>query len=145
MTGEPSHVRFYRSGNPNPFVVGQNYKMVSINTSLQVDVTGQCCSEPGTKQAAAPEVRLTLRWALRYRKAASNHRPVLIGQKRHHIDDSSHVDTGSAGDSVHMDRTMWSRSRIAVTRAVDRDRVKSTAESSQVQRWLRERSRSLGF
>jgi len=31
-------------------VVGQNYKMVSINTSLQVDVTGQCCSESlGTK------------------------------------------------------------------------------------------------
>lgn len=42
----------YRSGYVNnPFVVGQNYKMVSINTSLQVDVTGQCCSEAlGTKQ-----------------------------------------------------------------------------------------------
>lgn len=29
----------------DPHVIGQNYKMVSINTSLQVDLTGQCCSE----------------------------------------------------------------------------------------------------
>ena len=29
----------------NPDVIGQNYKMVSINTSLEVDLTGQCCSE----------------------------------------------------------------------------------------------------
>jgi acyl-CoA hydrolase len=29
----------------DPYVIGQNYKMVSINTSLQVDLTGQCCSE----------------------------------------------------------------------------------------------------
>lgn len=29
----------------DPFVIGQNSKMVSINTSLQVDLTGQCCSE----------------------------------------------------------------------------------------------------
>ncbi len=42
----------YRSEYVNdPYVVGQNYKMVSINTSLQVDVTGQCCSEAlGTRQ-----------------------------------------------------------------------------------------------
>ncbi len=29
----------------DPYVIGQNYKMVSINTSLQVDLTGQVCSE----------------------------------------------------------------------------------------------------
>ncbi len=43
---------FYRSGYVNnPMIVGQNHKMVSINTSLQVDITGQCCSEAlGTRQ-----------------------------------------------------------------------------------------------
>lgn len=35
----------------DPYVIGQNYKMVSINTSLQIDLTGQCCSESlGSKQ-----------------------------------------------------------------------------------------------
>ncbi|MBU5483428.1 4-hydroxybutyrate--acetyl-CoA CoA transferase [Clostridium sp. MSJ-11] len=29
----------------DPYVIGQNYKMVSINTALQLDLTGQCCSE----------------------------------------------------------------------------------------------------
>jgi acyl-CoA hydrolase len=29
----------------DPYVIGKNYKMVSINTSLQVDLTGQCASE----------------------------------------------------------------------------------------------------
>ena len=29
----------------DPCVVGQNHKMVSINTALQVDLTGQVCSE----------------------------------------------------------------------------------------------------
>ena len=29
----------------DPYVVGQNHKMVSINTTLQVDLFGQCCSE----------------------------------------------------------------------------------------------------
>jgi acyl-CoA hydrolase len=29
----------------DPYIIGQNYKMVSINTSLQMDLTGQCCSE----------------------------------------------------------------------------------------------------
>lgn len=29
----------------DPYIIGQNYKMVSINTSIQVDLTGQCCSE----------------------------------------------------------------------------------------------------
>ncbi|SHJ34793.1 Acyl-CoA hydrolase [Clostridium amylolyticum] len=29
----------------DPYVIGQNYKMVSINTTLQVDITGQCASE----------------------------------------------------------------------------------------------------
>ena len=35
----------------DPYVIGQNYKMVSINTSIEVDLTGQCCSESvGTRQ-----------------------------------------------------------------------------------------------
>lgn len=29
----------------NPYVIGKNYKMVSINTTLEMDLTGQCCSE----------------------------------------------------------------------------------------------------
>ncbi|HAS73017.1 MAG TPA: 4-hydroxybutyrate--acetyl-CoA CoA transferase [Clostridiales bacterium UBA8960] len=29
----------------DPYVIGQNHKMVSINTSIEVDLTGQCCSE----------------------------------------------------------------------------------------------------
>ncbi|NLC24763.1 MAG: acetyl-CoA hydrolase/transferase family protein, partial [Oxalobacter sp.] len=29
----------------DPYVVGQNYKMVSINTSIEVDLFGQCASE----------------------------------------------------------------------------------------------------
>ena len=35
----------------DPYVIGQNYKMISINTSLEVDLTGQCASEAvGTRQ-----------------------------------------------------------------------------------------------
>lgn len=51
LDGNPM-CEFYRAGYVNnPFVIGQNHKMVSINTSLQVDVTGQCCSEAlGTRQ-----------------------------------------------------------------------------------------------
>ncbi len=29
----------------DPYIIGQNYKMVSINTTLEIDLTGQCCSE----------------------------------------------------------------------------------------------------
>ena len=29
----------------DPYVIGRNYKMVSINTALQVDVLGQVCSQ----------------------------------------------------------------------------------------------------
>ncbi|MBS4537602.1 acetyl-CoA hydrolase/transferase family protein [Clostridium sp. D2Q-11] len=29
----------------DPYIIGQNYKMVSINTTLQIDLTGQCASE----------------------------------------------------------------------------------------------------
>ncbi len=37
----------FKQGNwtNNPYVVGQNHKMVSINTTIEVDLTGQCCSE----------------------------------------------------------------------------------------------------
>lgn len=35
----------------DPYIVGQNYKMASINTTIEVDLTGQCCSESiGHKQ-----------------------------------------------------------------------------------------------
>ena len=35
----------------DPYVIGQNHKMVSINTTLEIDLTGQCCSESiGSKQ-----------------------------------------------------------------------------------------------
>ncbi|WP_026476464.1 acetyl-CoA hydrolase/transferase family protein [Alkaliphilus transvaalensis] len=29
----------------NPYVIGQNHKMISINTTIEIDLTGQCCSE----------------------------------------------------------------------------------------------------
>jgi len=29
----------------DPYIIGQNHKMVSINTTLEMDLTGQCCSE----------------------------------------------------------------------------------------------------
>ncbi len=29
----------------NPYIIGQNYKMVSVNTALQVDIYGQVCSQ----------------------------------------------------------------------------------------------------
>lgn len=29
----------------NPYVIGQNYKMISVNTALQVDIFGQVCSQ----------------------------------------------------------------------------------------------------
>jgi acyl-CoA hydrolase len=37
----------FQQGNivNDPCVIGQNYRMVSINTALQVDLTGQVCSE----------------------------------------------------------------------------------------------------
>lgn len=39
-------VELYQGPYTNdPYIIGQNHKMVSINTSLCVDLTGQCCSE----------------------------------------------------------------------------------------------------
>ncbi len=37
----------FKQGNwtNNPYVIGQNHKMVSINTTIEVDLSGQCCSE----------------------------------------------------------------------------------------------------
>lgn len=35
----------------DPYIIANNYKMVSINTTIEVDLTGQCCSESiGYKQ-----------------------------------------------------------------------------------------------
>ncbi len=35
----------------NPYVIAQNYKMISINTAIQVDILGQVCSQSlGTRQ-----------------------------------------------------------------------------------------------
>jgi len=35
----------------DPYIIGKNHKMISINTSIEVDLTGQCCSESvGTRQ-----------------------------------------------------------------------------------------------
>ena len=35
----------------DPYVIGKNHKMISINTSIEIDLTGQCCSESiGTRQ-----------------------------------------------------------------------------------------------
>lgn len=45
INDNPSFVFKAASWANDPYVVGQNYKMVSINTSLEVDLTGQCASE----------------------------------------------------------------------------------------------------
>lgn len=35
----------------DPYIIGKNHKMTSINTSIEVDLTGQCCSESvGSRQ-----------------------------------------------------------------------------------------------
>ncbi|OFI06291.1 succinyl-CoA:coenzyme A transferase [Clostridium acetireducens DSM 10703] len=45
MDGNPL-VEIQRGSFVNdPYVVGQNYKMVSVNTAIEVDLTGQVCSE----------------------------------------------------------------------------------------------------
>ncbi|SCX75327.1 acetyl-CoA hydrolase/transferase family protein [Alkaliphilus peptidifermentans] len=41
----PSVVFRYGKWTNNPYIIGQNHKMVSINTSLEVDLFGQCASE----------------------------------------------------------------------------------------------------
>jgi 4-hydroxybutyrate CoA-transferase len=42
------------SVNNNPFNVAQNDKMIAINSTLEMDITGQCCSEAfGPKQYSA--------------------------------------------------------------------------------------------
>lgn len=39
-------VEFHRGSKVNdPAIIAQNYKMVSINSALEVDLTGQCCAE----------------------------------------------------------------------------------------------------
>lgn len=49
--GNPS-VELHRGGIVNdPCIIGKNFKMVSINTTLEVDLLGQCCSESiGSRQ-----------------------------------------------------------------------------------------------
>lgn len=48
-------VLFKRGSYTNdPYIIGKNHKMVSINTTLQVDLGGQCCSESiGSRQYSA--------------------------------------------------------------------------------------------
>jgi len=41
----PSVLHLRCSYANNPFVVAQNYRMVSVNTTLQIDFSGQCASE----------------------------------------------------------------------------------------------------
>lgn len=45
-------VELYRGRYTNdPYIVAQNYKMISVNTALQVDILGQVCSQSiGTRQ-----------------------------------------------------------------------------------------------
>lgn len=45
INDNPSFIFKSASWGNDPYVIGQNYKMVSINTSLEVDLTGQCASE----------------------------------------------------------------------------------------------------
>jgi acyl-CoA hydrolase len=51
MDLNPSVVLFRGPYVNDPYVIAQNENMVSINTALQVDLTGQVCSESiGTRQ-----------------------------------------------------------------------------------------------
>ena len=45
MDDNPSVMIMRGSYVTDPYVVGQNDNQVSINTTLEVDLTGQCCSE----------------------------------------------------------------------------------------------------
>lgn len=45
VNDNPSILHLRCSYTNNPFVVAQNHKMVSVNTTLQIDFTGQCASE----------------------------------------------------------------------------------------------------
>ncbi len=41
----PSIIFKYGKWTNNPHIIGRNHKMISINTTLEVDLTGQCASE----------------------------------------------------------------------------------------------------
>ena len=48
----------------DPYVIAQNYKMVSVNTALQVDLCGQVCSQsigPRHYSGMKPQVYVTAR------------------------------------------------------------------------------------
>lgn len=45
LDNNPSIFHFKASFTNNPQIIGQNDKLVSINSTLQVDFSGQCCSE----------------------------------------------------------------------------------------------------
>lgn len=45
VDSNPGVVMMKGSWTNDPFVVGKNHQMVSINTTLEVDLMGQCCSE----------------------------------------------------------------------------------------------------
>lgn len=55
MDGNPQISLMSASYVNNPFVIAENEKMTSINTCLQIDLTGQICSESlGTRQYSGP-------------------------------------------------------------------------------------------
>lgn len=51
LDNNPSVVFIHGKWTNNPYVIGQNHKMTSINTTIEVDLFGQCASESiGPKQ-----------------------------------------------------------------------------------------------
>lgn len=56
----------------DPYVIAQNDNQISINTSLEVDLTGQCASESiGSRQFPAPAASPTRRSARRCPREAA--------------------------------------------------------------------------
>jgi len=53
LDNNPSILFLDNAYTNDPYIVGQNDNMISINTTVEVDLTGQCCSESiGTKQVS---------------------------------------------------------------------------------------------
>ncbi len=69
----------------DPFVIAQNDRMVAINSAIEVDLTGQVCSDSmgRTPYSGIGGQVDFLRGAARSKGGAADHRPALHGQERH--------------------------------------------------------------
>ncbi|NLO21868.1 MAG: acetyl-CoA hydrolase/transferase family protein [Syntrophomonadaceae bacterium] len=103
-------VEFHRGSLVNdPEIIGRNYKMVSINSALEMDLTGQCCAESiGSQQFSG----------------TGGHKEFIMGAQRSH-DGKSIVTFYSTtkGDSVSRIVPFFTEGTIVTTSRVDVDYV----------------------